>query len=79
MKRRYYVQKTEMIEVDEPIFETLSAIHAANEVAEPELYEEAVKRLEAITGEKVCEGIEDWEVGITDIYTEDGITIFNLY
>lgn len=75
MKKKYYVQKTEMIEADEPIFEKL-----ANDPlnCSPEDFEEAIARIEAITGEKVCEGIEEWEEGITDIYTEDGVQVFGM-
>lgn len=75
MKRRYYVQKTEMIEVDEPIFEKLADDPLS---CSTEDFEEAIARIEAITGEKVCGGIEDWEEGITDVYTEDGIKVFGM-
>lgn len=76
MKRRYYVQKTEMIEVDEPIFEKLADDPMS---CSAEDFEEAFSRIEAITGEKVCDGLEDWEEGITDVYTEDGIKVFGMY
>ena len=80
MKRRYYVQKTEIIEVDEPIFEKLARLHTDNSMpwAEAKDYQEAIDRAEAITGVKVCEGIKDWEEGITAIYTEEGTPIFEM-
>jgi hypothetical protein len=80
MKRKYYVQKIEMIEVDEPTFEKLVRCHSSYypEWANENDYEEAIDRAETITGEKVCEGVEDWEVGITGIYTEDGIPVFEM-
>lgn len=76
MKKKYYVQKTEMIEVDEPIFEKLA--NSRIDDLTDEDFEEAIARIEAITGEKVCEGIEEWEEGITDIYTEDGVQVFGM-
>lgn len=75
MKKKYYVQKTEVIEVDEPIFEKLANSHVDDLTDED--FEEAIARIEAITGEKVRKGIKDWwKEGITDIYTEDGTLVF---
>ena len=82
MKRKYYVQTTKMIEVDDPLFEKLARCHSKGSTewagATENDYEEAMKRVEAITGEKICDGIESWEVGITGVYTEEGIPVFEM-
>lgn len=78
MKKKYYVQKTEEIEVDEPTFEKLAGLHANHYVGSSGDYQNALDRAEAITGMKTCEGTKDWEVGITAIYTEEGIPVFEM-
>ena len=80
MKRKYYVQTTKMIEVDDPLFEKLARCHSkgSTERANENDYEEAMERVEAITGEKICDGIESWEVGVTGVYTEEGIPVFEM-
>lgn len=78
MKKKYYVTKVEEIEVDEPIFETLSATHAVHGIASASKYEEAMHRLEAITGEKVIDGNDPFDVGICGLYNENNEAIFEL-
>lgn len=55
MKRRYYVQKTEMIEVDEPIFEKLADDPMS---CSAEDFEEAFSRIEGITDVYTEDGIK---------------------
>lgn len=80
MKKKYYVQKTEMIEVDEPAFEKLAKIYTdiSMPYAKAEDYQEAINRAEAITGIKVRKSTKDWGEGITAIYTEEGTPIFEV-
>lgn len=80
MKRKYYIIKWEAIEADEPIFEKLARCHSndCSEWANENDYEEAMKRIEAITGEKVMDGDDPFGVGISGLYDENNKVVFEL-
>lgn len=76
MKRKYYITKMEEIEADEPIFEKLA--NSRFEDLAGKDFEEAIRRLETITGEKVIDGIDPFQVGICGLYDENNEAIFEL-
>lgn len=76
MKRKYYVTKVEEIEADEPIFEKLVNSRLENLTGED--FEEAIRRLEDITGERVMDGDDPFQVGICGLYDENNEAVFEL-
>lgn len=76
MKRKYYVTKVEEIEADEPIFEKL--VNSRFEDLTGEDFEEAIRRLEDITGERVMDGDDSFQVGICGLYDENNKAVFEL-
>ena len=78
MKKKYYVTKVVEIEADDFLFETLSALHAANKIGSARQYEEAMQHLEQITREKVINGDDPMEVGICGLYDENNEAVFEL-
>lgn len=76
MKRKYYVTKVEEIEADEPIFEKL--VNSRFEDLTGEDFEEAIRRLEDITGERVMDGDDPFQVGICGLYDENNEAVFEL-
>ncbi len=76
MKRKYYVTKVEEIEADEPIFEKL--VSSRFEDLTGKDFEEAIRRLEDITGERVIDGDDPFQVGICGLYDENNEAVFEL-
>lgn len=76
MKRKYYVTKVEEIEADEPIFEKL--VSSRFEDLTGKDFEEAIRRLEDITGERVMDGDDPFQVGICGLYDENNEAVFEL-
>ena len=68
--------KVEEIEADEPIFEKL--VNSRFEDLTGEDFEEAIRRLEDITGEKVMDGDDPFQVGICGLYDENNEAVFEL-
>lgn len=76
MKRKYYITKVEEIEADEPIFEKL--VNSRFEDLTGEDFKEAIRRLEDITGERVVDGDDPFQVGICGLYDENNEAVFEL-
>lgn len=76
MKRKYYITKVEEIEADEPIFEKLVSSRCEDLTGED--FEETIRRLEDITGERVMDGDDPFQVGICGLYDENNEAVFEL-
>ena len=50
----------------------------SNFLTQLQYFEEAIRRLEVISGEKVIDGIDPFQVGICGLYDENNEAIFEL-